>query len=170
MRQLLRAAAIAVFVTATASVADAGTTGGISGHVTWKGSGIPLAGIVVEACSLSDLAMTRTNARGFYSFVSLAPDRYEVYFLVPLHPAMWSAVHVSADAMTTLDEHACPGICEHVGPPPPPARPSSSAWTIDDYDVKPVRHSSCELGTQRSRAELRSAYYTPNWKGRGGRP
>ncbi|HKW44419.1 MAG TPA: TonB-dependent receptor [Candidatus Eremiobacteraceae bacterium] len=55
----------------------AGTTGALNGIVSSK-DGTPLAGVKVTASSPSESVSTVSNSTGNFSFVSLAPDTYEV--------------------------------------------------------------------------------------------
>lgn len=56
----------------------AGTTGAIDGTVVDRESHQPVAGARVTAASPSQSATTTADAMGRFSFVSLAPDRYDV--------------------------------------------------------------------------------------------
>ncbi len=67
-----------LFVWAATGVTLAGTTGGISGHVTDAQTGSPLAGVSVDVASPSGSARTLTNPKGAYAIVSLAPDTYTI--------------------------------------------------------------------------------------------
>ncbi len=64
------------------TIARAGTTGTISGIVTSAQNNTPIAGVKVTAASLSQTESTTTDARGFFSLVSLAADTYTVSFQV----------------------------------------------------------------------------------------
>jgi hypothetical protein len=55
----------------------AGTTGCLSGTVT-DDSGMPIANALVTATSPSQVATTRTDARGWFAFISLAPGSYAI--------------------------------------------------------------------------------------------
>jgi len=107
MHPSLRAIAIAFYVVATVSVAGAGTTGGISGHVRYVG-GKPIAGLAVWVCSAAQVAVATTNSDGFYSFVSLAPGTYSMHLVShATYPASIAAIRVTADDTTTQDSHVC---------------------------------------------------------------
>ncbi|MBC5828432.1 MAG: carboxypeptidase regulatory-like domain-containing protein, partial [Candidatus Eremiobacteraeota bacterium] len=56
----------------------AGTTGGIHGRIVDARSGAAIAGAAVTAAAPSQTATVTTDARGFFSFISLSPDTYTV--------------------------------------------------------------------------------------------
>ena len=56
----------------------AGTTGGLHGRVTDVDTNQPIADATVSVTSPSQSESNRTDARGYYSFISLAPDTYTV--------------------------------------------------------------------------------------------
>ncbi|HTX58873.1 MAG TPA: carboxypeptidase regulatory-like domain-containing protein, partial [Verrucomicrobiae bacterium] len=83
--------------------ARAGTTGGLNGTVAERGTGAPIAGARVTATSPSQLAVALTDARGHFSFVSLAPDEYTISVSKPgFDSASYPGIAVFADAQQTL--------------------------------------------------------------------
>ena len=58
--------------------ANAGTAGGLSGTVLTAREGEPVADALVRVISSTQVASTRTDAHGNFTFVSLTPDVYEV--------------------------------------------------------------------------------------------
>ncbi len=75
----------------------AGTTGGLTGSLTDE-TGKPIAAAKVTATSPSQTATTVTNARGAFTFVSLAPDTYTVSAEKDgYNPVSYSGISVFAD-------------------------------------------------------------------------
>ncbi len=92
-----------LFCLATAAVASAGTTGGISGTITQAGTTTPIAGVRVSVASPSQSTSTTTDARGHFAFVSLAPDEYTIALSKDGYaPVSYSGIAVFADAQQTL--------------------------------------------------------------------
>ncbi|HVA36724.1 MAG TPA: TonB-dependent receptor, partial [Candidatus Dormibacteraeota bacterium] len=56
----------------------AGTTGSLTGQVVLTDNNAPVAGAKVEVTSPSQVATTTTDAKGNFTFLSLAPDTYTV--------------------------------------------------------------------------------------------
>src|SRR5215472_18469084 len=56
----------------------AGTTGSLAGAVLETPQGTPIANATVTASSPSQVAVTHTDARGNFVFLSLAPDTYTI--------------------------------------------------------------------------------------------
>ena len=137
-------AIVGLLLTASAR-ADSGTTGGISGYLTWLGSGRPISDIDIWVCSPSDIAVTHTNGRGFYSFVSLAPGRYTMFFVAPTHIVYHiPAIGVTADQTTTQNPGVCPDdeLCDTFGQGPLQAKSSSSVWNVDTDPPTLIRPAS----------------------------
>jgi hypothetical protein len=75
-RTILCMALIAlVILSAQATRTLAGTTGALTGYVVMS-SGAPIAGAKVTVSSTSQTALSDTDAKGHFAFVSLAPDTY----------------------------------------------------------------------------------------------
>lgn len=92
-----------------AAPALAGTTGGISGHVT-DATGAPLAGAKVAAMSPSQSASATTDAKGFYAILNLSPDTYSVTATKDGYDAVTiSGFTVQADQSTRVDLALKPG-------------------------------------------------------------
>ncbi|HZZ66524.1 MAG TPA: TonB-dependent receptor [Candidatus Baltobacteraceae bacterium] len=75
-RSIFAGIAAAALVLTGPGMALAGTTGGISGIVTDRQTGKPLADTVITIVSASQSATATSNAAGHYVFVSLMPDTY----------------------------------------------------------------------------------------------
>jgi hypothetical protein len=85
--------------------ASAGTTGTITGTVRNAATGAPLAHVRVTGVSPSQTASTITDARGFYSLLSLIPDTYTVSFsLNGYSPASVPGVVVQQDLNVSVNE------------------------------------------------------------------
>jgi hypothetical protein len=83
----------------------AGTTGNITGTVTGATSGLPVAGVTVNAVSPSGNAIAKTDAKGFYSFTGLSPDSYKVSFeLKGFEAAAVAGVNVFPDGTARVDQ------------------------------------------------------------------
>jgi len=66
-----------LFIVALSGVAvRAGTTGALRGQVVDAATRAPLADVTVVAASPAQSAHAKTDARGFFNFLSLAPDTY----------------------------------------------------------------------------------------------
>jgi hypothetical protein len=80
------------------SVALAGTTGTIRGHVEDRATKAPLAAVTVNAAAPSGAAIAKTDAHGNYVFISLSPDTYTLTAqLNGYDPASVAGVSVFAD-------------------------------------------------------------------------
>ena len=149
MRRLaLILALVTLLVGGASGRGTAGTTGRMSGYITWIGSGKPISGIDVWACSPVDVAVTKTDAHGFFSFVSLFPGSYSVHFIAPTKETYeFTSVRVMADEITDRSTMVCPEgwLCD-VLVEPPQIRTSSSVGTLEDDVLVPVRVWSGDLG------------------------
>lgn len=138
-------ALVSLLLIALATRAIPGTTGMISGYLTWLGSGRAISDVYIWVCSPSDIAVMRTNARGFYSFISLAPGRYSMFFVAPTH-IVYSipAIGVTADQTTMQNPSVCPdgALCDTFGQGPLQAKSSSSVWNIDSDPPALLRPAS----------------------------
>ncbi|MGC1380056.1 MAG: carboxypeptidase-like regulatory domain-containing protein [Candidatus Baltobacteraceae bacterium] len=74
-RMLALLGLLTVFI-GQATVAQAGTLGGIAGFVTDSKTGAPIAGVRVQISSPSQSITTTTDARGHFIAFSLQPDDY----------------------------------------------------------------------------------------------
>jgi hypothetical protein len=74
------AALLLVFALGSHVASATGTTGSLSGTVTDAKTGLPLAGVKVDAVSPTGSSIATTNAKGFFSFTGLAPDTFTVSF------------------------------------------------------------------------------------------
>ena len=146
MRTLARLAAALSYIVVFASIGAAETTGEISGHIRYLG-GKPIAGIHVRVCSAGQVAVTTTDARGFYSFVSLAPDRYALSFVAPTKMTfVVPGLRVLADELTTQDSYVSPSADYHIdvaGQPSLQALTSADVSNFDADDVNVDRSKSC---------------------------
>ncbi len=87
------------------AVALAATTGTVSGTITDAASGAPLANVLVSAVSLSQNTTTKSDAKGFYSLLSLGADTYTVTFnLNGYESATAAGVTVVQDQTVTVNE------------------------------------------------------------------
>lgn len=104
MRCLALAIAVALATTTQAPfLASAGTTGGISGVVVNSGTNSPIANAKITATSPTTVETTHTDARGYFCFVSLAPDRYVVTVERDgFNPVSIAGVNVFADQVLRL--------------------------------------------------------------------
>ncbi len=76
----------------------AGTTGTISGTVTAKQTGLPLAGVKVTAASPTGTYLATTDAKGFYSLTGLTTDTFTLSFeLVGFQSSTVTGITVYAD-------------------------------------------------------------------------
>jgi hypothetical protein len=78
MKLIARIALFALLFSMLGGRTFAGTTGSLTGVAVDEASTLPLAGATVNAVSPSQRATTTTDARGNFSFVSLAPDTYTI--------------------------------------------------------------------------------------------
>src|SRR5690348_9739319 len=109
MRTAARLAIALVWLLVPASIAGAQTTGEVSGHIRYADDRRPVSGIMVWVCSSVQVAVSKTDARGFYSFISLAPGRYTLQFVDPANQTyMSSGVRVLAGEVTTEDYRVYP--------------------------------------------------------------
>ncbi|MDP9024082.1 MAG: TonB-dependent receptor, partial [Candidatus Eremiobacteraeota bacterium] len=84
--------------------AVAGTTGSLTGRVTDSASGAPIAGAAVTVLSASQSATASTDARGSFSFISLAPDTYTVSIeKMGFEPVSQGGQTILADQSSTLN-------------------------------------------------------------------
>ncbi|MBC5800707.1 MAG: TonB-dependent receptor [Candidatus Eremiobacteraeota bacterium] len=76
--KILSAAALLMIllVSFRATPAGAGTTGSLSGTLIDTATGAPVTGATVTVASPSQVESTSTDARGHFTFISLAPDTY----------------------------------------------------------------------------------------------
>jgi Carboxypeptidase regulatory-like domain/TonB-dependent Receptor Plug Domain len=108
-----RAALTSVFPAAILSVligmfwgseARAGTTGGISGRVVDATTLAPIAGALVDMSSPSESANAVSDPKGLYTFLSLAPDTYELRVTRDgYEPYVQNGVTIQADVQLRLD-------------------------------------------------------------------
>lgn len=81
----------------------AGTTGSLSGVVVESGTQTPISGALVTATSPSQQTSAQTDSTGHFSFVSLAPDTYDVSVSKSGYEKIsQSGVSVFADQTQTL--------------------------------------------------------------------
>ncbi|MBV8118013.1 MAG: carboxypeptidase regulatory-like domain-containing protein, partial [Candidatus Eremiobacteraeota bacterium] len=84
----------------------AGTTGGLSGTVFDAATAVPIPDATVTAASPSQVAVTHTDARGNFVFLSLAPDTYTVSIArTGYEPLASSGISIFADQAQTLTFH-----------------------------------------------------------------
>lgn len=104
VRILLAALLTLSFLFQMVGLAQAGTVGTISGHVTAASTNQPLANVKVVAASPSGHTSATTDARGFYTLVGLNPDTYTVSFqLQGYQPENFPGVTVVADQNVLQD-------------------------------------------------------------------
>src|ERR1700729_3040277 len=105
-RPLLRRWLSAVTMASLAVVARpawAGTTGSLAGTVVETQGGTPIANATVTASSPSQVAVTHTDARGGFVFLSLAPDTYTIAIeRSGFEPLASSGVSIFADQSQNL--------------------------------------------------------------------
>ena len=105
-RPLLRRWLSAVTMASLAVVAQpvwAGTTGSLAGAVLETPGGTPIANATVTASSPSQVAVTHTDARGGFVFLSLAPDTYTISIEHSgFEPLASSGVSIFADQSQNL--------------------------------------------------------------------
>ena len=93
---------VLALVLASPAFAPAGTTGVLNGFVRTK-AGAPLAGAVIKAVAPSYSAWTRTDAHGFFVFLSLPPDVYNVSAEHSRYPPdMYGGTRISSDQTASL--------------------------------------------------------------------
>ncbi len=81
----------------------AGTTGSLAGTVLEGATATPIANATVTASSPSQVAVTHTDARGNFVFLSLAPDTYTVSFeRTGYEPLASSGISIFADQAQSL--------------------------------------------------------------------
>jgi TonB dependent receptor/Carboxypeptidase regulatory-like domain/TonB-dependent Receptor Plug Domain len=86
------------------SEARAGTTGGISGRVVDSNTIAPVVGAVVDMSSPSESTDTVSDAKGLYTFLSLAPDTYVLRVTREGYvPYVQNGVTIQADVGLRLD-------------------------------------------------------------------
>ena len=109
MRQYLRDVISALLLAASftlylgipsAALAATGTTGTIVGTVKDATTGVPLAGVKVDAVSPSQISNTTTDGKGFYVFNGLVPDTYTVSFQIEGYAAVSQTGITAAQAQT----------------------------------------------------------------------
>ena len=105
LRRWLTVATIASVVV-VARPAWAGTTGSLAGTVLETPGGTPIANVTVTASSPSQVAVTHTDARGGFVFLSLAPDTYTISIeRSGFEPLASSGVSIFADQSQNLTFH-----------------------------------------------------------------
>lgn len=110
MLRILAAIATPVFLLAFTLPTFAGTTGGLGGRVVDTATKSPVAGAVVEVSSPSGSATTLSDARGLYTFVSLAPDTYTLRASHDGYDQFAeTGVTIQADVHQTFDVALVPG-------------------------------------------------------------
>lgn len=80
VRGLNRAMLAAAALLASSTLAQAGTTGQISGTVTDAANNAPLSGVLVTASAPTGTYKATTDAKGFYSLTGVTPDTLTVTF------------------------------------------------------------------------------------------
>jgi hypothetical protein len=99
----LIAAAIVTSLAMSAHPSVAGTTGSLAGLVLDAATAGPLADVTVTASSPSQVATTRTDVRGNFVFLSLAPDTYTVSFQrTGYEPLSSTGISIFADQAQNL--------------------------------------------------------------------
>ncbi|HMF28974.1 MAG TPA: carboxypeptidase-like regulatory domain-containing protein [Candidatus Cybelea sp.] len=93
-----------------ASIAHAGTLGGIAGFVTDAKTGAPIAGARVEIRSPSQSVTAMTDAKGHYVALSLPPDDYTLTVQKDAYVTQsFSSYSVFADQTQQYDLKLQPG-------------------------------------------------------------
>ena len=96
------ALAVVLAVSLAPAVGVAGTTGVIVGTITDRRNA-PVSGATVTVASPSQREQTVSDAKGHFSFVSLAPDTYTVTISRPGYGTIaYREVVVNADASSTV--------------------------------------------------------------------
>ena len=105
-----RATAVLALALACAGAgAQAGTTGTIEGRVfDDHRRGLPNAIISIHAPSFT--AQTRSDAKGFYHFLSLSPERYYIVFRRGGNGTLTSEIDVHADQITVCNARLYPTL------------------------------------------------------------
>jgi len=106
MKHMLRlAGALVLAIACSTLAASAGaTTGTIEGRVfDDQRRGLP--GAVISIHSPSFTAQTRSDAKGFYHFLSLYPDRYYIVFNRGGNQSLTSEIDIHADQITVCNAH-----------------------------------------------------------------
>jgi hypothetical protein len=78
LRRTLGAMGLLLAFGGQASIALAGTSGGIAGIVTDAKTGAPISGVLLQITSPSQSVKTTTDAHGRYIVFALQPDNYTV--------------------------------------------------------------------------------------------
>jgi hypothetical protein len=102
--RLLPALALTGAVALQASLASAGTLGGIAGTVSDAKTGAPLAGVHLQITSPSQSVNVVTDAKGHYIVLSLQPDNYTLTAVKSGYDSQsWSGESVNADQTQQYD-------------------------------------------------------------------
>jgi hypothetical protein len=105
---LCRTIAVAIVISLALSPhpGAAGTTGSLSGTVLESSAAQPVVGATVTASSPSQVATTHTDARGHFTFLSLAPDTYTLLIQQSSYePLASTGITIFADQAQTLTFH-----------------------------------------------------------------
>jgi hypothetical protein len=87
----------------------AGTSGGIGGKITDANTGKPVAGAVVVVLAASEELTTTTDAKGYFRFFELPPDRYSITVEKGGYVTQsWSGYDVEADQTQLYDFQVTP--------------------------------------------------------------
>lgn len=132
---------LAAFVVACtcALPSRAGTTGGISGRVIDADTRAPISGARIEVSSPSGFAGADSDARGLYTFLSLAPDTYDVSVKKDGYlPFVQPGVTIQADVQLRLDVRLLSSV-RTIGQVVTRARVGlvSPGQTINVYSISP---------------------------------
>jgi hypothetical protein len=98
-----RATLLAIALAFVPLIAHAGTTGSLTGTVVDEASRAPIENAGMSAISPTGIVQTKTDAKGNFAFVSLAPDVYVVgVSIAGYNPISVSNVTVFADQSKVL--------------------------------------------------------------------
>jgi hypothetical protein len=103
--------ALTVALAGTPLAAFAGTTGGVTGHITDSSTNAALADVAITVTSPSQVATTTTDASGTYRFLSLAPDTYTISFQKDGYtPVSQPGLTIFADQVQTMNLAMTPAL------------------------------------------------------------
>jgi hypothetical protein len=105
----LSVSSLVLAVALSTIAALAGTSGGIGGRITDANTGKPVAGAVVVVLAGSEELTTTTDARGYFRFFALPPDRYSITVEKGGYVTQsWSGYEVEADQTQLYDFQVTP--------------------------------------------------------------
>jgi hypothetical protein len=131
---------------AGATRASAGTTGQLLGVVTNESSGVAVVAVKVTAASASGIVTVRTDSRGHFAMLDLAPDTYVVSFESPSYRSIVvSGITIVADGSRTIEQKLPPSSTTGLGSTLPVSSPVSQNFGSSLYAVDAVTQFKTSL-------------------------